>query len=380
MTTRSLPARPVTWALAVGLALGAIETVKAVVAGRSAPNEFGVVDAVLTNLPWWLLWALLAPLVFRLVDRFPLQRGALVRPAVVHGVASIVVSLFHLVLSALGVWAAVSREFLTLQGTIRQLVAGYLVSDLVTYWAIVAAYSTYASRRRLEASEHERRRLELHAARLEAEAAELRAEMTEARLAALRMELNPHFLYNALNTVSSLTQRGQERAAVDMLARLSDLLRRTLDEHLDHEVPIEQELDLLDLYLSIERVRFADRLVIDVRLDPAVRSALVPTFVLQPLVENAIRHGVAEVRGPASVAISAAAVGPQLEIRVRDSGPGFDPAASAEDGVGLRNTRRRLATLYGDAGTLRQYTLEAGGAEVVLHLPLRVEEGVRVSD
>jgi len=378
MKSSSPHARPVAWALVIALVLGAIETVKGAVAGRSAPNEFGLVEAALTNLPWWLLWVLLAALVFRLVDRFPLQRDGWLRAALVHGMASVILSLVHLLLSALGVWAVVSREFMTFEGTVRGFVTGYLVSDLVTYWAIVAAYSTYASRRRLEATEREHRALELRAARLETEAAELRAAMTEARLAALRMELNPHFLYNTLNTVSSLAQRGERRAAVDMLARLSELLRRTLDETLDHELPIEQELDLLELYLSIERVRFADRLRIDIRVDPAARGALVPTFVLQPVVENAIRHGVAAVRGPVAIEIAVAAVGPQLVIRVRDTGPGFDPAAPAGNGVGIRNTRRRLETLYGAAGSLEQHTPAGGGAEVVLRLPLRVEEGVRV--
>jgi len=375
--TRTSHARPVAWALAIGIALGAIETVKAAVAGRSAPNDFGLTEALLTNLPWWLLWALIAPLVFRLVDRFPLQRRNWARPALVHGLACLGLSLAHLVLSALGVWAAVSREFLTLEATIGRLVAGYLVSDLVTYWAIVAAYSTYASRHRLEAAEREHRALELRAARLEAETAQLRAEMTEARLAALRMELNPHFLYNALNTVSSLAQRGDRGAAVDMLAKLSELLRRTLDGPLDHEQPIEQELELLDLYLSIERVRFADRLVIDVRVDPAARGALVPSFMLQPLVENAVRHGVAAVLGPVSIEINAAAVGADLVIHVRDTGPGFASSPS-ERGVGLRNTRRRLEALHGAAGRLERRTSPDGGAEVVLRLPLRLEETVHV--
>jgi len=378
MTTRSAHARPVAWALAIGLGLGAIETVKATVAGRSAPNEFGFAEALLTNLPWWLLWALIAPLVFRLVDRFPLQRSAWARPATVHGVACLVLSLGHLALSALGVWAAVGREFQTLEVTIGRLVAGYLVSDIVTYWAIVAAYSTYASRRRLEAAEQERRALELRAARLETEAAELRAEMTEARLAALRMELNPHFLYNALNTVSSLAQQGDRRTAVDMLAKLSELLRRTLDGPVEHEQPIEQELELLELYLSIERVRFADRLAIDVAVDPSARGALVPTFMLQPVVENAIRHGVAGVRGPVKIDVSAAVVARGLVIRVRDTGPGFGAAMSGS-GVGLRNTERRLETLYGQAGSLERRAPSGGGAEVVLRLPHRVEEPIRVA-
>ncbi len=377
MTTRWPHARPALWALAICMVLGAIETVKGAVAGRSAPNHFGLLQALLTNLPWWLLWALLAPLVFRLTDSFPLERTAWVRPALVHGTASVVLAVLHLVVSAVGVWAAVSHTFLTVQAQIRQLLAGYLVSDLVTYWAIVAAYATYSARRTLEVEARTRHALELRTARLESESAVLRGQMTEARLAALRMELNPHFLYNALNTVSSLVQRGERHDAMLMVSRLSELLRRTLDRDLDNAVSIEQELDLLELYVSIERVRFADRLDIRIRVDPAARNALVPTFMLQPLVENAIRHGVAAVRGPARIDVIATVEGERLVIEVRDTGPGFGPDA-ASNGVGLANTRRRLAALYGDAAAMEQQTRAAGGAAVLLRLPLRREETVRV--
>ena len=377
MTTRWPHARPALWALAICMVLGAIETVKGAVAGRSAPNHFGLLQALLTNLPWWLLWALLAPLVFRLTDAFPLERTAWVRPALVHGTASVVLAVLHLVVSAVGVWAAVSHTFLTVQAQVRQLLAGYLVSDLVTYWAIVAAYATYSARRTLEVEARTRHALELRTARLESESAVLRGQMTEARLAALRMELNPHFLYNALNTVSSLVQRGERHDAIVMVSRLSELLRRTLDRDLDNAVSIEQELDLLELYVSIERVRFADRLDIRIRVDPAARNALVPTFMLQPLVENAIRHGVAAVRGPARIDVIATVEGERLVIEVRDTGPGFGPGA-ASDGVGLANTRRRLAALYGDAAAMEQQTRAAGGAAVLLRLPLRREETVRV--
>lgn len=365
------------WALGLGLLLGLIESAKAAVAGRSAPNHFGIPEALATNLPWWLLWALLAPLVFRLTDAFPLQRATWRRSVLVHGAASVTLTVLHLVVSAIGVWTAVSHTFLTVPEQIRQVFARYLVSDLVTYWAIVAAYATWTATRRLQEAEGTRRSLELQTVRLEAETAALRGAMTEARLAALRMELNPHFLYNALNTVSSLVQRGERDAATTMLARLSELLRRTLDQHLDHEVPIEQELDLLEHYLAIERVRFADRLEVAIDVEPAAHGALVPTFMLQPLVENAIRHGVTAVRGPARIDIRAGVHDGQLRIEVADSGPGFRDSASAP-GIGLGNTQRRLAALYGNAASLAQRTRDAGGAAVVLHLPLRVEESVVV--
>ncbi len=372
--------RPSGYALVAALVLGAIETVKGYVAGLSAPNEFGWDEALLTNMPWWLLWALMAPLVFWLVRVVPLRGPGRARAVAGHFVVSLGLSLSHLIVSAAGVWLAVAREFTSLQGVIRDFLAGYLVSDLVTYWALVAAYSTYDSYHRLRETERERHDLALRATRLEAEAAQLEAKMTEARLDALRMELNPHFLFNTLNTASALTQEGDGALAVQVLARLSELLRRTLYDSTEHEIPLEEEMDLLEQYLAIQRIRFRDRLTVDVQLAPEVRNALVPTLILQPLAENAMLHGVSAVRGKAELQVQATQVdGDVLRLTMRDSGSGLERNAGPHrEGIGLGNTRDRLAALYGDKARLLLRSPTQGGTEVILTMPLRWDEDVRV--
>ncbi len=370
-------ARLTAYAVVIAALLGVLETIKAVLVAPASDPGFGWGRAAITNLPWWLLWAALVPLAVALNARLE-RRGAGRRTTLaVNGLASVLASLAHLIVSAAIVQAGSAYRFQSFGTTVRGLLIGYFFTDLVTYWAIVAAYTTFASRRRLRAQEEENRRLELRSARLEAERARLETQMTEARLEALRMELNPHFLFNALNGVSALAGRGETDAAVRMLAKLGELLRRTLDQDLEPELPLTEELDLLGLYLDVERARFGSRLSTRVRTTPEADGALVPRFILQPLVENAIRHGVAATRGDIEIEIEAAVGGARLEISVRDTGPG--PPESASEGIGLRNTRSRLATLYGDDAELEMSRREEGGTEIRLALPLRLMEGVLVA-
>jgi len=380
------------WALALALLLGAMESVKGWVAGRDAPNDFGWTKALITNLPWWLLWGLAALLVFGLVRRFPLRREGGLRNLAVHVAASVGISAAHLAGSALIVWLTVSHVFLSLETQIRQLVVGYLVTDLVTYWAIAAGYGAWITNARARAAERERQALELRNARLE-------AQMGEARLSALRRELNPHFLFNTLNTVSALAQRGDGKRAVTAIARLSELLRRVLDDELDDVITVEEEIELLELYLDIVRLRFGSRLTIDVRVEPAAREALVPSLILQPLAENAVRHGVESTRGACELRVEASAAGRHLELSVRNTAaprgrpasaggrgerPGLGSSApgsprGAGGGVGLRNTSERLRTLYGRAADLALRSVDDGRAvEAAITLPLNVESEVRL--
>jgi two-component system LytT family sensor kinase len=211
------------------------------------------------------------------------------------------------------------------------------------------------------------RERELHAARLE-------AELASARLDALSAQLQPHFLFNTLNSISTLMRRDAD-AAEEMLAHLGDLLRRTLRARDGHEVTLAEELELLQHYLDIMKIRFQDRLVIKLAIDADVGGALVPHLVLQPVVENAIQHGIARKAGAGLLEVSARRDGEALEISVRDdgdSGAVAAPGRRAEGiGIGLSNTRRRLRELYGDAQSLALATAEEGGLRVTLRLPLR---------
>ena len=201
----------------------------------------------------------------------------------------------------------------------------------------------------------------------------LEANLTDARLQALRSQLDPHFLFNTLNAVSTLATQGKSKAVVEMVDRLGQLLRLTLDERTSQEISLRKELEFLNLYLDIQRVRFADRLTIRTEIAPDTLDALVPTLLLQPLVENAVLHGVGTQTGPGQVGVRATRVNGRLRIQVDDSGPGFDDSAggSTTSGIGLSNTRERLAQLYGANHSFDLGTGPAGDALVTIAIPFR---------
>jgi LytS/YehU family sensor histidine kinase len=267
---------------------------------------------------------------------------------------------------------------------------GYFMLNLVTYFGVLAAYygREYFWRHREG---------ELRAARLE-------ASTHRARLAALRMELNPHFLFNTLNAVAGLVRRRDNDGAVRMLARLAELLRATLENGSDPEVPLEKELELLSTYLAIERIRFGPRLDVAVAADGPARTAMVPPMILQPLVENAVKHGVACHTGSGSIRVQAVADGDDLVLSVTNTGPLSPAPATAttataattattattgtaattatpaepasSPGIGLANTRQRLTELYGSRAALTLEALEDGGAIAIIRLPLHGEMDV----
>jgi two-component system LytT family sensor kinase len=229
-----------------------------------------------------------------------------------------------------------------------------MLNQLMIYCAVLAA----GFAREYFLREQRRRR----------EAVELEAQLAHARLDALRMQLNPHFLFNTLHAVSALVER--DPAGVrKMIARLSELLRYSLDSRGSEEVALRDELAFLQRYLDIMAVRFQGKLRVSTSVSEDVTNARVPNFILQPLVENALEHGVNRATGDAEIAIAARREGEQLVIAIHDRGPGFD--ASAEGGVGLANTRARLSALYGAAASVTMRTAPEGGAAAELRLPWR---------
>lgn len=194
----------------------------------------------------------------------------------------------------------------------------------------------------------------------------------EAHLKMLRYQLNPHFLFNTLNAISTLVLDQSNDTAERMLGALSRFLRYTLEQEPQQKVPLQREMEILNLYLSIEKMRFPDRLQLDIRFDPALEQALVPSLILQPLVENAIKHAVARSEHACTLQIHISQEELQLHLRVADDGPGCDPKVIAEGcGVGLRNTRERLQTLYGSSQQLAISKRPEGGVAVEITLPLQ---------
>jgi LytS/YehU family sensor histidine kinase len=238
---------------------------------------------------------------------------------------------------------------------------GRLHGNLLTYLAIVAGWNLVETYRRA-------RERDLRASQLE-------ARLAEARLNALKMQLHPHFLFNALHSISTLMHRDVD-AADRMLARLSDLLRLTLENAGTQEVRLKEEIDFLEQYLEIERTRFGDRLTVDLDVDPETLDAWIPNLMLQPLVENAIRHGVAPRAEAGWIGIRTALQDGELRVTIEDDGPGLRAEggpgrARAESGVGLANCRARLGQLYGDRGRLELRQAPAGGLLVSLRIPYR---------
>jgi two-component system LytT family sensor kinase len=251
-------------------------------------------------------------------------------------------------------------QILTFSYLIRMYWLHYVVLYLVMYWLVVFGqlgwhyYHRYRER--------------------EVETAQLQRELIEARLEALRMQLNPHFLFNTLHAISALIHERPE-AADRVVARLSELLRLSLDQTKPQEVPLSEELAFLDRYLEIEQTRFAERLKIEKEIATDVQEALVPYLILQPLVENAIRHGIEPREDIGLVRISACRRDGRLELRIRDNGnglPGKEPFT--QEGIGLSNTRSRLRHLYGERCRLELATVPGGGLEARVEVPFHTLE------
>jgi two-component system LytT family sensor kinase len=204
--------------------------------------------------------------------------------------------------------------------------------------------------------------------RRQRQAAHLQAQLAEARLDALRMQINPHFLFNTLHAVSALVERdpgGVRR----MIARLSELLRYTIESHATDEIPLRDELAFLRRYIEIMEIRFQGRLSVETTVEQGTDGALVPNLILQPIVENALEHGVNRAAGEGRISIAVRRDGPRLVLTVRDNGPGLD--VTNESGVGLANTRARLEQLYGDRASLTLQNAEGGGVVAKIALPYR---------
>ncbi|HET9753737.1 MAG TPA: histidine kinase [Myxococcales bacterium] len=287
------------------------------------------------------LWLLFTPLIWWLSERFPFDRKRL-RATAVHLAAALLLLVLDAALNVFVVMPALGLP----RRTLVQNAADLALIDLLCYVAVVAF-------------EHGRR-YRFRSLRLE-------SDLREARLQALEAQLRPHFLFNALNTISSLVRARQDQSAIRAVAALGDVLRGALRQT-EAEVALRDELLLAERYLDLERARFGEALSFSVNADPDTGGAQVPSLLLQPLVENALKHG-REPDGRAHVAIRVQRSGDDLRIEVRDGGSG--PRADAPDGIGLSNTRARLQHLYGERGRFSLRPAQGGGALALVELPLR---------
>ena len=313
---------------------------------------------VLMNLAMWTGYALWTPAIFWLGRRFRFDRRGWKSAAAVHVPASLLITATHLTLVALLRFYLQGLRGGTpdLSTTISDAFFRTLDQILPVYWALIGLQHAVDYYRQSRARE-------LRAARLE-------ARLMEAQLQALQQQLHPHFLFNTLHAISTLVHRDPEKADL-MIERLSDLLRITLRKVGVQEVELAQELEYLRAYLDIEQVHFGNRLRIEYRIDVAAMDVLVPTLILQPLVENAIRHGLEPMMRPGTLTIEAQADGDTAWLRIRDDGAGLPKNWKRRDGVGLTNTRSRIERLYGEQAALTVRENPGGGVLVDIYIPLR---------
>lgn len=314
---------------------------------------------------YWLLWALATPLILALRRAAPFERNRLRRAFFVHTLTFCVVATTHTALCLLVLYHGVKAVERTVDAfgwaqVFWQTLDNRALAALPVYSVIVCVGQALEYRARLK----ERT---LQAARLE-------TELARAELRGLKMQLQPHFLFNALHAVSVLIDEDPQ-AASKTLSKIGDLLRHSLQRMKGQEVTLQQELEFVDLYLQIEKVRFGNRLQVDIDAPADVRLACVPPFVLQPLVENSIRHGIEPHIEGGRVQLHAQRCGKDLQVTVRDRNRNdLHPNAptSRGTGVGLRLTRERLDKMYGAQQSL-QYRSSAEGTDVVVRLPFRKE-------
>jgi signal transduction histidine kinase len=317
--------------------------------------------------------AALTPAIMWVGRRWPIEQRA-TNVAVHVGVAltfAIVSTIIEApLLMVFGVFPAAAPPASVAEG-IKIMLSFGPQGGVIRYGAVVAVQAVYRLHQNAKARERE-------AFELKVQSSELARQLAAAQLSALKMQLQPHFLFNTLGAIMVLIQQEKTAQAEAMVARLGDLLRLTLDDVEAQEVPLWRELDFLRLYLSIEQVRFEDRLRVRVAADPGVSEAVVPHMVLQPIVENAVRHGLGQSEDAVTIDVSATVADSKLALIVADDGPGLPSAGSAPAGIGLTNTRSRLARLYGPDASLVVENGMPRGVRVIITLPLRMgslEEG-----
>ncbi len=338
-----------------------LSTLETVMFAHLANRDIAVWRAFVAEAPQWYGLALLSPAIVAMGQRFPLRRPIRVTHLIAHASASILVSALVAMADA-SVNALVRPSRLGLLASARSWFLSGLPATTLAYFAIIGvSYALSSSARLRERERH---------------AAELETQLREAQLSALRMQLQPHFLFNSLNAIMALVRDQETDRAVRALSLLSDVLRVTVNSGTAHETTLSQELEFLTRYLEIERVRFGDRLRVTLDVPDSLHQALVPTFVLQPFVENSLKHGVLRDRTGNEITVRARVLADALMLTVTDDGRGLPSNETSLAGVGISNARDRLERMYGGAARLSVRNAEAAsGAVVEISLPFRTLAG-----
>jgi signal transduction histidine kinase len=316
------------------------------------------------NAPSWLMLGVLAPLALAMASWFPIGRISQLRAVLAHIGGAMLFATIHFCAMA-AFMAYRNSDWEALPRFLGKFSTSFVI-NMLTYMAIVGVWHAFTFYREARARE--------------LTASQLQTSLTQSRLVALRGQLNPHFLFNTLNAISTMALKGEQENVVKTIGYLGELLRVSLDDHLAQEIPLSVELDILEHYLEIQRARFGDRLTMVYDVDAAALDGMVPSMLLQPLVENAIMHGIAAIPGPGTLTIRATRDDSTLVLDVCDSGPGMRIEAGTTKGpgsgrgIGLSNTRARLEQLYQSAQSLQFSTNPGGGTRATVTIPFRQTE------
>jgi hypothetical protein len=306
----------------------------------------------------WFWWALVVYLLSRSISRWPSALRVSFRTLVLHSLIAVGVITLHLGFLQEATRLIVKFGPEAVQAEYRWMNFFCLPRfgiELLLYalcWLACAAVNT-----------------QLAAQRDSMRSLELERQLSSAHLRALQMQIEPHFLFNTLNAVTTLVELGRREQALETLEHLNTVMKLVLKRNTPSKIPLAQELEVLESYLAIEQVRFADRLRVDINLDPNTLDGLVPCFLLQPIVENAVRHGIARCEDGGWIETSAQRIGTRMRLQVRDNGPGINGRATSGFGLGFSNTRERLAHFYQNDYEFRAFQPESGGFQVSITIP-----------
>jgi signal transduction histidine kinase len=344
--------------------IGAVFTLQGYFTSYRSERPMLFTDSLYIQMTWAYLWALATPLVLWAAARLPIERSNWIRSTLLHIPISIVLSVVATALGRVLIWLNFGYRMgkpLTFESITTFVVSNF--SEGIGIYMLIAlssyAYSYYTRFR-----EGQLRTLQLE------------AQLSQAQLQALKMQLHPHFLFNTLHSISALLNK-DVAAARKMITQLGDFLRLTLENSGAQEVTLKQEMEFLTCYLEIERIRFQNRLVTRMDLGEQTLHAKVPNLILQPIVENAIRHGIAPRSSPGLIEIEAKQLNGTLRIQVRDNGPGLPEHRTSQNqfkkGLGLANTETRLKRLYGADHLFDLSNDPAGGLIVTLEIPFHTD-------
>jgi hypothetical protein len=355
-----LPIRPGVAFAAVSLIAGVL----AVITAREANGNQEVHHAYVSLAPslfygcvYWIWWVVVTFALWSLADRWPAVLKASRLTIMAHLGASYVLGKAHLAILQHAIWFA-GRHWPAwgrVDGTLVVTTIERLGVELVSYGFISGICAFLHSRMQTQQALVQK--------------LEVERQLSHAQLKALQMQMEPHFLFNTLNAITALVEDGSQKEAAETLAHLNEILKSTLVRETPEKIPLAQELAVVEHYLAIEQVRFADRLRVEMSIDPDALDSMVPCFLLQPIVENAIRHGISPLLDAGVIQASAEREGDMLHLSVRDNGPGLTSKGNSGHGIGLRNTEQRLAHFYPEKYKFVSGPRQSGGFEVTIIIP-----------